>query len=117
MVWVRMEIWYTGSRIILGSFRPVTQEEIVKNLMSEMDLLLTLIADTMKIPKDKLKQFIDQVIDMRLYIKEHAVWEEQEEQSDHFDRLLKAEQVTLISLYVRISDLENELTKYLQWFE
>lgn len=85
--------------------------------MSEMSLLLTLIADTMKMPKDKLKQFIDQAMDMRLYMKEHAVWEGQEGQSDHFDRLPKAEQVALISLYVRISDLENELTKYLQWFE
>ena len=32
----------------------------------------------MKIPKDKLKQFIDQAIDMCLYMKEHVVWEEQE---------------------------------------
>ena len=70
----------------------------------------------MKIPEEKLKQFIDQAMDMRLYMKDHVVWEGQEGQPDHFDRLPKVEQVALISLYARMSDLEDELVKYQHWF-
>ena len=71
----------------------------------------------MKIPQEKLKAFIEQAADMCLYMKDNVVWEGQEGQPDHFDRLPKAEQVALIALYSRMSDLESELLKYQHWFE
>ena len=50
----------------------------------------------MKYDKEKLEQHTKQLIEMFWYVNSDIVWEGQEMQENHFDKLPKAEQIALI---------------------
>ena len=70
----------------------------------------------MKYNKDKLEQHIQELINMSEYVMRDIIWEPQENQSDHFDKLLKSEQIALIDIGNKIKSLNDALLSYKHWF-
>ena len=71
----------------------------------------------MKYDKEKLEQHIESLYEIKRYVGDDIVWEGQCGQSDHFDRLNKAEQVALIDIFGKIKASYDALISYKQWFE
>jgi hypothetical protein len=70
----------------------------------------------MRYDKERLDKDIENVIDICEYVKE-VVWERQEGQENHFDRLNKAEQVALINILNQVANLSVSLKDYKFWFD
>ena len=68
--------------------------------------------------KERLDK-LNQVCELSATIKDilyGIVWENQEGQEDHFDRLTKSEQVALIGLLNNAVNLNQSTTSYKNWF-
>lgn len=70
----------------------------------------------MKYDKEKLEQHIKELINMSLYVNDDVIWERQEMQENHFDKLPKAEQVALIDIGNKLKSAVDALTSYKHWF-
>ena len=70
----------------------------------------------MRYDKERLDNDIENVIDICEYVKD-VVWERQEGQENHFDRLNKAEQVALINILNQVANLSVSLKDYKFWFD
>lgn len=70
----------------------------------------------MKYDSKKLEEHIGMAQDIVDFLHDHVVWEGQEGQSDHFDRLTKAERVALVGLYCDAISLRDQLLQYKHWF-
>ena len=70
----------------------------------------------MKLKKEQLKKDIDTIWEMTERY-HNVVWEPQEMQEDHFDRIPKAERVAIIGLYNDLITLKNALLQYEHWFD
>lgn len=70
----------------------------------------------MRYDKERLDKDIENVIDICEYVKD-VVWERQEGQENHFDRLNKAEQVALINILNQVANLSVSLKDYKFWFD
>ena len=70
----------------------------------------------MRYDKERLDKDIENVIDICEYVKE-VVWERQEGQENHFDKLNKAEQVALINILNQVANLSVSLKDYKFWFD
>ena len=71
----------------------------------------------MKYNKEKLKQHIEELSNMTMYVGDNIVWESQCGQSDHFDRLNKSEQIALVDIFAKMKGLKESLLMYQSWFE
>ena len=69
----------------------------------------------MKLNKEQLEKDIETVVDMTERYHD-VVWEGQEGQEDHFDRIPKAERVAIIGILNDIVALKNSLLQYQHWF-
>lgn len=70
----------------------------------------------MKYNEEKLNQHIEQLTDMTMYIADNIIYEGQCGQSDHFDKLNKAEQIALIDIFAKMKGLKETLVAYKNWF-
>lgn len=70
----------------------------------------------MRYDKERLDKDIENVVDICEYVKD-VVWERQEGQENHFDRLNKAEQVALINILNQVANLSVSLKDYKFWFD
>lgn len=70
----------------------------------------------MRYDKERLDKDIENVIDICEYVKD-VVWERQEGQENHFDKLNKAEQVALINILNQVANLSVSLKDYKFWFD
>jgi hypothetical protein len=70
----------------------------------------------MKYDKDKLEQHIQELTNMSEYVMRDIIWEPQENQPDHFDKLLESEQIALIDIGNKIKSLNDAFTAYKHWF-
>lgn len=70
----------------------------------------------MRYDKERLDKDIENVNNIYDYVKD-VVWERQEGQENHFDRLNKAEQVALINLLNQAANLSVSLKDYKFWFD
>lgn len=71
----------------------------------------------MKYDKEKLKQHIEEIINMTDYVSKDVVWENQCGQTDHFDTLSKSEQIALIDIFAKMKGLKDALLTYQHWFK
>ena len=69
----------------------------------------------MRYDKERLDKDIENVNNIYDYVKD-VVWERQEGQENHFDRLNKAEQVALINILNQVANLSVSLKDYKFWF-
>lgn len=53
---------------------------------------------------------------LQMYLADKVVWENQEGQSDHFDRLPKAEQIALIDIYNKVKQTIGAIEQFEHWF-
>ena len=70
----------------------------------------------MKYDKEKLEQHTKELTNMFRYVNDNIVWEPQEMQENHFDKLLKAEQIALIDIGNKFKSAVDALTAYKHWF-
>lgn len=70
----------------------------------------------MKYDKDKLEKHTNELLEMFRYVNDNIVWEKQEMQENHFDKLLKAEQIALIDINNKLNSAVDALTAYKHWF-
>lgn len=70
----------------------------------------------MRYDKERLDKDIENVNNIYDYVKD-VVWERQEGQENHFDRLNKAEQVALINILNQVANLSVSLRDYKFWFD
>lgn len=70
----------------------------------------------MKYDKEKLEQHTKQLMEMFWYVNDNIVWEPQEMQENHFDKLPKAEQIALIDIGNKLKNAVDALTSYKHWF-
>lgn len=70
----------------------------------------------MRYDKERLDKDIENVNNIYDYVKD-VVWERQECQENHFDRLNKAEQVALINILNQVANLSVSLKDYKFWFD
>lgn len=70
----------------------------------------------MRYDKERLDKDIENVNNIYDYVKD-VVWERQEGQENHFDRLNKAEQVALINILNQVANLSVSLKDYKFWFD
>lgn len=70
----------------------------------------------MKLNKTQLEWDIETIFDMAERY-HNVVWEPQETQEDHFDRIPKAERVAIIGILNDVIALKNALLGYQHWFE
>lgn len=70
----------------------------------------------MRYDKERLDKDIENVNNIYDYVKD-VVWERQEGQENHFDRLNKAEQVALINILNQVANLSVSLKNYKFWFD
>ena len=71
----------------------------------------------MKYDKEKFKQHVEALYEIRRYIGDDIIWEGQCGQPDHFDHLSKSEQVALIDIFGKIKAAYDALVVYEQWFK
>lgn len=71
----------------------------------------------MKYNEEKLEQHIDELTKMTNYIGDDIVWENQCGQPDHFDALMKSEQIALIDIFAKMKGLKDALIMYQHWFK
>lgn len=53
---------------------------------------------------------------LQMYLADKVVWENQEGQPDHFDRLPKAEQIALIDIYNKVKQTVSAIEQFKHWF-
>jgi hypothetical protein len=53
---------------------------------------------------------------MTNYVGDDIVWEGQCGQSNHFDKLNKAEQIALVDIFAKMKGLKDALLSYKNWF-
>lgn len=53
---------------------------------------------------------------LQMYLADKVVWENQEGQPDHFDRLPKAEQIALIDIYNKVKQTISAIEQFEHWF-
>jgi hypothetical protein len=70
----------------------------------------------MRYDKEKLDKHIIELINMSWYVNDDVIWEKQEMQENHFDKLPKAEQVALIDIGNKLKNAVDALTSYKHWF-
>lgn len=70
----------------------------------------------MKYDKEKLEKHTQELMEMFYYVNHNIVWEGQEMQEDHFDKLPKAEQIALIDINNKLKSAMDALTAYKHWF-
>lgn len=70
----------------------------------------------MRYDKSKLDKHIIELINMSWYVNDDVIWEKQEMQENHFDKLPKAEQVALIDIGNKLKSAVDALTSYKHWF-
>lgn len=70
----------------------------------------------MRYDKEKLDKHIIELINMSWYVNDDVIWEKQEMQENHFDKLPKAEQVALIDIGNKLKSAVDALTSYKHWF-
>lgn len=70
----------------------------------------------MKLNKEQLEKDIETIFDMANRYHD-IVWEVQEAQENHFDRIPKVEQVAIIGIYNDIITLKSALLQYGHWFD
>lgn len=70
----------------------------------------------MKYDKEKLEKHTQELMEMFWYVNDNIVWEGQEMQEDHFDKLPKAEQIALIDIGNKLKSAVDALTAYKHWF-
>lgn len=70
----------------------------------------------MKLNKEQLEKDIETIYDMAERYR-NVVWEPQEGQENHFDRLTKAEKVAIIGIFDDVMKLKDSLLSYQHWFE
>lgn len=69
----------------------------------------------MKLNKEQLEKDIETIFDMTERY-HNVVWEPQEMQEDHFDRIPKAERVAITGIYNDLISLKSALIQYKHWF-
>lgn len=70
----------------------------------------------MKYDKEKLEKHTQELMEMFLYVNDNIIWEAQEMQENHFDKLLKSEQIALIDIGNKLKSAVDALTAYKHWF-
>ena len=70
----------------------------------------------MKYDKEKLEQHTIELLRMFGYVHDNIIWEKQEMQENHFDKLPKSEQVALIDISNKLKSAADALTSYKHWF-
>lgn len=70
----------------------------------------------MKYDKEKLEKHTIELMEMFRYVNDNIVWERQEMQENHFDKLPKAEQIALIDINNKLKSAVDALTAYKHWF-
>lgn len=70
----------------------------------------------MKYSKEKLEQHIEELTNMTNYVGDDIVWEGQCGQTNHFDKLNKAEQIALVDIFAKMKGLKDALVSYKNWF-
>ena len=70
----------------------------------------------MRYDKSKLDKHIIELINMSWYVNDDVIWEKQEMQENHFDKLPKAEQIALIDIGNKLKSAVDALTSYKHWF-
>ena len=70
----------------------------------------------MRYDKEKLEQHTKQLMEMFWYVNSDIVWEGQEMQENHFDKLPKSEQIALIDIGNKLKNAVDALTSYKHWF-
>lgn len=70
----------------------------------------------MRYDKEKLEQHTQELMEMFRYVNDNIVWEKQEMQENHFDKLPKAEQIALIDIGNKLKSAVDALTSYKHWF-
>jgi hypothetical protein len=70
----------------------------------------------MRYDKEKLDKHIIELINMSWYVNDDVIWEKQEMQENHFDKLPKAEKVALIDIGNKLKSAVVALTSYKHWF-
>lgn len=70
----------------------------------------------MRYDKDKLEKHTNELLEMFRYVNDNIIWEKQEMQENHFDKLLKAEQIALIDINNKLKSAVDALTAYKHWF-
>lgn len=70
----------------------------------------------MRYDKEKLEKHTKELMEMFWYVNDDVVWEKQEMQENHFDKLTKAEQVALIDIGNKLKSAADALTSYRHWF-
>lgn len=53
---------------------------------------------------------------LQTYLADKVVWENQEGQPDHFDKLPKAEQIALIDIYNKVNQTISAIEQFEHWF-
>lgn len=53
---------------------------------------------------------------LQQYLADKVVWENQEGQPDHFDKLPKAEQIALIDIYNKVKQTVSAIEQFEHWF-
>ena len=53
---------------------------------------------------------------LHMYLADKVVWENQEGQPDHFDRLPKAEQIALIDMLNKVKQTISAIEQFEHWF-
>ena len=70
----------------------------------------------MRYDKEKLDKHIIELMGMFWYVNDDVIWEKQEMQENHFDKLPKAEQVALIDIGNKLKSAVDALAAYKRWF-
>ena len=70
----------------------------------------------MRYDKEKLDKHTIELMEMFWYVNDNIVWEKQEMQEDHFDKLPKGEQIALIDISNKLKSAADALTAYKRWF-
>lgn len=66
--------------------------------------------------KEKLDKHTIELMEMFWYVNDDIIWEKQEMQENHFDKIPKAEQVALIDISNKLKSAMDALTSYKRWF-
>jgi hypothetical protein len=70
----------------------------------------------MKFDKEKLEKYTQELMEMSRYVNDNIIWEKQEMQDNHFDKLPKAEQIALIDIGNKLKSAVDAFTAYKHWF-
>lgn len=63
-----------------------------------------------------IHNILDDLISLQSYLGNNIVWENQEGQLDHFDKLPKAEQIAIINIYNNVNQTISAINQFEHWF-